>query len=275
MDAAHRQTDRILADLEREIKSTYQKAYTEMRREMADIASKIEMNPDMPVSERLALMNKRDRLNTMCQQCADKIQNANSEAVRYINRDMVSVYRTNYGYAAEQLQFGMIDNTAIKQILTEEASPFTKLAIDASRDKDVILRSLKSEFTTSLLKGESIRDMAKRIKAVTERNLADSIRIARTETTRVENSARIDVGKKGEKLGFKMLKEWVATSDDRTRDAHAAADGQRVPLDEPFIVGGEKLMYPGDFSLGASPSNTINCRCTVINIIDDGSEVKK
>jgi hypothetical protein len=38
-----------------------------------------------------------------------------------------------------------------------------------------------------------------------------------------------------------------------------AADGQVVGLDEPFIVGGEQLMYPGDPA--GSPGNICNCLC--------------
>jgi hypothetical protein len=34
-----------------------------------------------------------------------------------------------------------------------------------------------------------------------------------------------------------------------------------VPIDEPFIVSGEELMYPGDPS--GSAGNVINCRCAI------------
>lgn len=64
-------------------------------------------------------------------------------------------------------------------------------------------------------------------------------------------------------MGIKMTREWVATLDARTRHEHGAADGQRVGVDEPFTVGGEKLMFPGDTSHGASGWNIYNCRCTV------------
>lgn len=40
------------------------------------------------------------------------------------------------------------------------------------------------------------------------------------------------------------------------------ADGQTVPNEEPFEVGGEKLMFPGDGSMGASGFNLYNCRCS-------------
>jgi hypothetical protein len=58
-------------------------------------------------------------------------------------------------------------------------------------------------------------------------------------------------------------KVWESVGDDRVRDAHLEADGQEVPISEPFIVDGESLMFPGDPSLGASAGNIINCRCSV------------
>ena len=60
-----------------------------------------------------------------------------------------------------------------------------------------------------------------------------------------------------------LVKEWLSQGDSRVREIHLEADSQEVPIDQPFIVGGESLMYPGDTSLGASPGNVINCRCSV------------
>ena len=57
-------------------------------------------------------------------------------------------------------------------------------------------------------------------------------------------------------------KEWLASLDGRERDAHRAANGQRKPSEEPFVVGGEYLKFPGDPN--ASAGNRINCRCTVL-----------
>lgn len=59
-------------------------------------------------------------------------------------------------------------------------------------------------------------------------------------------------------------KEWVTVRDRKVRPAHVAADGQVADFGDPFTVGGEKLMYPGDTSLGASPGNIINCRCVAV-----------
>ena len=59
-----------------------------------------------------------------------------------------------------------------------------------------------------------------------------------------------------------VTKEWVTVGDDLVRPAHVAADGAIVNINQPFKVGGEQLMVPGDESLGATAGNIINCRCS-------------
>lgn len=54
---------------------------------------------------------------------------------------------------------------------------------------------------------------------------------------------------------------WVSMRDERVRVSHWEADGQTVPINEPFIVNGHKMMFPGDDSLGAPIDEIINCRC--------------
>lgn len=61
-----------------------------------------------------------------------------------------------------------------------------------------------------------------------------------------------------------IKKEWVTVGDARVREGHLAADGQKVSTNDPFIVGGEALRWPGDAQLGASLGNIINCRCSSI-----------
>jgi hypothetical protein len=53
----------------------------------------------------------------------------------------------------------------------------------------------------------------------------------------------------------------------RSRPEHMRANGQTVPLDQPFIIGGIELDTPGDQMAGA-PHQTINCRCIVVFVYD-------
>ena len=89
--------------------------------------------------------------------------------------------------------------------------------------------------------------------------------ISRTEVHRVASFANEAVAENMKIKG--TVKEWVAIQDKRTRIAHSFAAGQRVPLEEFFVVGGEKLKYPGDPR--GSAGNTINCRCAAIYITPD------
>ena len=88
--------------------------------------------------------------------------------------------------------------------------------------------------------------------------------ISRTEIIPASNKA-VDLGAR--QAGIPLDKEWISAQDNRTRRIprddfdHVDADGQVVDIDEPFVVTGEELMFPGDTSRGASAGNVIQCRC--------------
>lgn len=66
-------------------------------------------------------------------------------------------------------------------------------------------------------------------------------------------------------LALELIKTWISLLDSAVREAHLNAHGQEVDVNEPFTVGGQKLMQPLDTSLGASLDNTIGCRCVSIS----------
>lgn len=86
--------------------------------------------------------------------------------------------------------------------------------------------------------------------------------IARTETHTASMTGQHDsMAETSDELGMKLEKTWVASEDARTRESHLEADGQTVPMDETFTVGGAELMFPGDEN--GPPEEIINCRCVV------------
>lgn len=88
-------------------------------------------------------------------------------------------------------------------------------------------------------------------------------RIARTETHAAANFGNYQGAKSS---GVATQKQWLTVLDGREREEHAMADGQRVDIDAPFIVGGDALMVPG--GKGGRAGNVINCRCQCIYLTE-------
>lgn len=61
----------------------------------------------------------------------------------------------------------------------------------------------------------------------------------------------------------KTLKQWITMRDKKVRETHRAVDGKKIPISEPFSVGGSLLLYPRDSSFGASSSEIVGCRCSI------------
>lgn len=147
---------------------------------------------------------------------------------------------------------------------------FDWISANAAGKVSMISETTRGELADAIAEGaaqgESIEMIAARITGVYQGYIdeARAITIARTEVVSASNAASVSVAKS---TGLDLQKEWLATRDDRIRDTHLAADGQRVGMDEPFRVGGYDLMWPGDGSLGAPASEVVNCRCAVVYIV--------
>lgn len=268
MDISYKDTEKALKRLESEIKALYQKAYSVIRKDMAETMAKMQLSGNF--QERIDLASKYDRLNAMSERCSKAIQDAGKRAVKIINDSMGGVYAENYNFVANKFSIPPLSKRISEKIVKSEINPFTKIAEIKLKNIDNIISKFETELLSGFANGESIQKITRRIKNVLEINTKDAQRIARTEVIRTENQAKFDVGEEGKRLGFTIWKRWVATNDSRVRDDHAKMDGVEVPQDEPFVLpDGSKVMFPGDVSLGADPSQTISCRCTVIEFIKE------
>lgn len=150
-----------------------------------------------------------------------------------------------------------------------------------NNNKTASLRSISDNYQLTINKliskgleeGKTIREIAKEIHLLVNKpNFYrwQSLRIARTETTTASNLA---VLRTAENYDFKVVKEWISSSDARTRRLpedkydHNMMNGVRVGIDEAFTVPNNnlgdsgKMSYPGDPH--GQPGNVINCRCTI------------
>ena len=121
---------------------------------------------------------------------------------------------------------------------------------------------IRAELSEGVRNGETIGQLAERVRiSYSGMTPARSMLIARTEVINASNAASVAGAKAS---GAVVKKQWLASRDNRVRKDHEEADGQTVPLDEPFMVGGYQLMWPGDPSMGAAAKEIVNCRCAII-----------
>jgi len=115
---------------------------------------------------------------------------------------------------------------------------------------------IKDSLQEGLDAGDSTTDLADRVRAeFNSLGKGEAQRIAQTEVSAAYGFGRQAAMKKA---GIKF-KQWLTSGNANVRPAHAEANLQTVPIDEPFIVDGEELMHPGDSS--GSAGNVINCHC--------------
>jgi HK97 family phage portal protein len=128
---------------------------------------------------------------------------------------------------------------------------------------------IKEAISVGQEEGWTSREISKQLQSeMSSLSASRANTIARTEIGIASNQGSLEAAKALEIPD--LMKEWVSTNDDRTRDNdaiadHAGANGQRVGLNEKFLINPDASMDgPGDPS--ASAEQIINCRCATVYI---------
>lgn len=293
-DPAHKETDKLLEEMERKIAKEYKQAEEEVAKKLDDYLKRFETKDK--TWQRWVQEGKKtekeyrewktgqiaigERWEEMRAVLAEDYHNANLIAKSVINGYMPEVYAINHNYGAYEIEHGLkvdtsytlYDRQTVENLLRDGQKLYHDPGKDVSKKIAAGLdlrwnkQQIQSVMLQSILQGEAIPKIADRLsKAVGDSNRAAAIRNARTMATGVENAGRVDSYKRAEKMGIEMEKCWVATLDNRTRHEHRLLDGETAPVDKPFKVGQYEIMFPGDPS--ADPEMIYNCRCTLISQI--------
>ena len=218
------------------------------------------------------------RYKSMLDTTTTKLANVNEIALSYLNDEMPSVYATNYNQLSEDMpagiSFDIVDETTVKNLVKDNPKLLPSKKLDIPKDKRWNQKAINAQVLQSIIQGESITKMAKRLTPIMDRNKTSAIRNARTMTTSAQNKGRLDSYKTAQDNGVVLHKVWMATNSERTRAWHAALNGVEVDIDKPFENDYGKIMFPGDPD--ANPGNVYNCRCTMTTKIigfkrEDGS----
>lgn len=288
-DAAHLQTDKELAKLEKRIAKIYKEAADDLQSTIDDYFLKFAKRDEKQKARleageiteqeykqwRLAQMGRGERFKALQSRVAERYTEANETAVRYVNDATPGIYSLNRNYSAYTIEkvagnigFDLWDERTVKRLIVDnpEVMPYyppekaLKRGIDLAYGK----KQISASVTSSILQGKSIPGIAKDLQTrIPDMNKASAIRTARTAVTGAQNAGRMDSYVAAEKMGIKVRKEWLATIDGRTRHSHAMLDGEQVDNEKKFSNG---CMFPGDPN--GAPEETYNCRCTLIAAVD-------
>jgi hypothetical protein len=152
---------------------------------------------------------------------------------------------------------------------SEAVSNFRAALENATGDKKALgygLRDRRFDATLRAARSTGVPLTPEQVGRMTDR-YRDRMLAFHAET--IARTTALDAQKLGQQLAIeqaadaglvdtgRLVKRWVATQDERTREAHREMDGVEVPYDEPWIVpDAGPQMYPGD--------GEYNCRCTAV-----------
>ena len=258
-------TDRMVDQHMKHLAEEYKRANVSIRKQLETIHRKYSVNGELSYAE----MTKYNRLANLQKDVNAELGRISGITTKNTAKLAGDVYNESFfrtAYALEQganmnLGFGQLPAKQVEAAIT---NPYREIALDTHKQQ--VRNNIRRDITQGIIQGESYPQMAKRVQASLEQNLNNAERIARTEAHRAREAAGLDSMEHAQEMGVNLQKQWVSTVDQRTRDTHAAMDGQRVAVDEDFTSpSGAKGPAPGE--LGAA-AEVINCRCTSIAIIE-------
>lgn len=290
MDEAREWTDEQLKDMIKNLQKVYGEAKEEITKKWLDYMQKsgekikalqkdyehalkygdkeeIKQARQKLIDAKKSQIYQSERYKALTDEFLHNLADVNSVAVDYLNGQIPKVYATNYNYINTEykslkISFNLVDEHTVKLLMSNREIDLIPKKLDIPKDIRWNRKQLNSSVLQGILQGESMDKIAKRILPIVDNNKNSAIRNARTMVTNAECRGRLDRYENLENDGLVLEKKWIATPDKRTRDAHLVMDGQRVPIDKPFIDGdGYELMMPAD---PTAPSKTIyNCRCSM------------
>lgn len=294
MDDAHKETDKILADMEKQLRKEYKQATEEMEKKLNKYLQAYKRKDDAKRNQmksgeisqdeyrkwRFGQLAVGKRWRDMRDALAQDMANTNILARSIADGYMPEVYAVNHNFATYQIESGasidtsytLYDAQSVERLVRENPNILPKPGKSTEKliksgdlqkwDKNVI----QSTMIQGILQGESIPNLSKRMaRNLGEKDYKNMVRHARTMTTATQNAGRVDGFKRAQDMGIDVKQTWVATLDGRTRHEHRVLDGQTRDVGEYFEVEDYKIRYPGDPE--ADYAMIMNCRCTLIGQI--------
>ena len=290
-DIGHEETEKIIAELEKRVAREYAQASAEVHEKLKDYLRRFVIKDEKwrlwvangtkteaeykKWREGQIMMGKR--WEDMRDALSMDYHNANVIARSIVDGYRPEAYAINHNWATYQIEhdarvdtsYTLYGRESVERIFEDDPDllppPGKRMKDRIAAGKDIAWQAgqIQSVTLQSILQGESIPNMAKRIaQTMGEKNHASTIRYARTAMTGAQNAGRVDAFTRAQSMGIELEQQWVATLDNCTRHSHRAIDGETVEVGGMFSNG---CRYPGDPD--GPPDQIWNCRCTLVSSI--------
>jgi hypothetical protein len=273
-------------DLDKEVKAYFGK-FTLRDKEMQALVKAGDMTQAEYQQWRMTQIGRGQRFEALRDRVAERYTDAHFVANQYVNDATPSLYALNRNYEAYTIEkavgscdFTLWDESTVRRLLVEEPDLMPYYPPSRALNRGIDLAFGKSQITkhvtSGIIRGLPPGKIANELLSNMENMSRDSaVRAARTGITAAQNAGRMDSYVAAEKMGIQIKRRWICTKDSRTRLSHGLADGQTVVgTKTPFVIGGYKMMFPGDSSMGAPGHEIYNCRCTTRTVEKDGIEAE-
>lgn len=284
-DEGHEATEALIEEISERVRREYVEAYEEAEEKLADYLRRFEAKDRIHAEAvrrgeeteadyrewRKGQILVGKRWQELVDTLAEDYRSADRIAASIVNGHMPDAYALNHDYATFQVERGsnldtsytLYDRATVERLVRDQPDLLPAVKVDGKKDLAWNRRHIASAITQGVLQGESMDQVARRVRAVADMDYRAAMRTARTAMTSAQNAGRVDAYRRAEGMGVHVRKQWLATLDGRTRHSHRRLDGEVVGTDESFSNG---LSYPGDPS-GAG-SEVYNCRCTLVPVVD-------
>ena len=271
-------------ELEKQIRQVYKQAAEEVQKKLDDFirghkarnAQMLQMVSDGKISKQdyqrwmRGQVFQGDQWKQKLKDVTDVYVHADEKAREIVGGTSKNVFMEAANYTAYDLEKGMrgavafnvYDAKTVERLLKKDPKMLPEWKIDQPKDYKWNEKRVRNAVAQGIIQGESVEEVGDRLTGeLATSNATKMDMFARTAVNGAQNAGRMDRLHEAEEMGIEVKKKWLATLDQRTRDTHQALDGQEQPIDEPFVVDGMKIDYPGDPF--APPELVYNCRCTL------------
>mgnify|MGYP001637524136 CR=1 FL=1 len=264
MNQRQKETQQVFLNNEKAVLKQLEGNYKDALNEINNKIAILQAREDADLQHVIYQIDYQKALKAQVQTVLDQLHNNNFETVsEYLTKSYEDGFiGTMYDLQGQGIPLVFpIDEEQVAAAIQHETKLSESLYTRLGKDTKVLSKQIAGEISRGIASASMYSEISRNIAGYCGISKNKAMRIARTESHRIQCKATADAQRKAKEKGADVVKQWDASLDGKTRDTHRELDGQIRELDEPFEVQGMTAMQPGDFG---DPAEDCNCRCALL-----------